>query len=295
MDRRQNAVGTDRLPVAGATSAVSPNPGLVAVPVVPLTVLRLEDVNYSYPNGPLVLHDLNLSIDAGKVIGLVGPSGCGKSTILGILAGFVTPDSGRVHRHARLHSASGRKLKKRALTMVFQDDTVLPWKTVAANVAFGMRYIDISPREREKRVSELLRLARIGEFKDRYPYQLSGGQRRRLQFLMSVAPGPQVLLLDEPFSALDEPTRLGVHKDVLNVIRELEMTVVIVTHDLGEAVSLSDEVHLLTRRPAGISCTYQTPFPRERDVFALRETREYLNLYRQVWHDLRQQISDIGE
>jgi NitT/TauT family transport system ATP-binding protein len=262
--------------VATATGPSSDGPVLLA----------LRDVSYSYATGPEVMHEFTLSIPRGDVVALVGPSGCGKSTILGMLAGFLQPTHGSIARSSELLAPGARPL-----TMVFQDDTVLPWKTVAGNLRFGMRYVSITKSDRERRIDDLLGLARLSDVKDRYPYQLSGGQRRRVAFLTAVAPNPRVLLLDEPFAALDEPTRLSVHRDVLVVIRELGMTVVLVTHDLAEAVTLSSNLHVLTARPTTIARTYRTPFPLDRDVFTLRETPGYLSMYKDVWHELRAQIT----
>jgi ABC-type nitrate/sulfonate/bicarbonate transport system ATPase subunit len=176
------------------------------------------------------------------------------------------------------------------LGMVFQKDTVLPWLTVAQNVAFGLRNLSLDKDEVKARVDHLLNLVGLADAANTHPNMLSGGMRRRVAFLTAVAARPRVLLLDEPFSSLDEPTRVAIHRDVLGIVREFGMTVVLVTHDLGEAISLSDYVHILTRRPTRVATTLRIPFGPDRDVLTLRETEEYQQLYRNLWRELRLQL-----
>lgn len=255
------------------------------------------DLRFGYSDGGSVLDGITLSIRKGEKISVVGPSGCGKSTLLALVAGLAEPTGGRL----AVRTEPGRH----NLAMLFQKDTVWPWLTVEQNIALFARFArfrkpaGISWRQRRDalhnpavraRVDELLALVHLGEFARRYPYQLSGGQLRRLAFLASVAPNPQILLLDEPFSALDEPTRVGIHQDVFDVLRTMNTTVILVTHDLAEAVALSDRVFILTQRPAQIAEEFEVPFGDERRMFELRETQTFLNLYGRLWHSLRTQI-----
>ncbi len=252
-------------------------------------LLRLRDIGFRYPRGVQALSGLDLSVAPGTVAAVVGPSGCGKSTLLAVIAGLSQPGSGQVAWNPE-HLSDVDGVHRRKLAIVFQKSTVLPWLTVEKNVAFGLRYLDIDREVARARVERLIRMCGLWDFRQAYPNQLSGGMRRRVAFLTGVAPFPKVLLLDEPFSALDEPTRLKIHQDVLRIVRELEMTVVLVTHDLGEAISIGDEVHVLSNRPSHVASRHVVPFGLERDVFELRETAEYHNLYRVLWHDLRAQI-----
>jgi NitT/TauT family transport system ATP-binding protein len=232
---------------------------------------------------------VSLTIGRGQIVSVVGPSGCGKSTLLSLIAGLREPTQGAV----RWHNSAGDEpdaRSSRLFTMVFQKDTLLPWLSVRSNVAFGLRYVEMSDSARKERLSWLLELGGLTEFAQAYPYQLSGGMRRRVAFLAAIAPLPKVLLLDEPFSALDEPTRVELHNRILAIVYELGMSVFLATHDLGEAVSLSDEVHILTRRPARVADTHLVGFGHDRDVLAIRETEEYLGLYRELWSGLRRQI-----
>jgi ABC-type nitrate/sulfonate/bicarbonate transport system ATPase subunit len=179
--------------------------------------------------------------------------------------------------------------------LVFQRDTVLPWRTVEQNISLGLDFLSISKAEKEERISSLLRLVRMEDFRKAYPNQLSGGMRRRVALLTGVAPLPHLLMLDEPFAALDEPTRVGVHEDLLDVIYRLGLAVILVTHDLAEAITLADRVIVTTKRPAAVARVLETKLGRSRDVRKVRETPEYQRLYAETWHELWQQTGDTTQ
>jgi NitT/TauT family transport system ATP-binding protein len=246
----------------------------------------LTDVGFTYPTGTVALAGLSLAIPAGKVTGIVGPSGCGKSTMLQLLSRLAQPTEGTVELMVDRSSA------RHDVAMVFQQDTLLPWLTVAQNV--GLYYRFHRPKNRQqvdREIAELLKMADIHQFADAYPNQLSGGMRRRAIFLAGVAAKPQLLLLDEPFSSVDEPTRVGIHQSVLEIVHQLEITAVLVTHDLAEAISLSDQVVIFSARPGRIFSIHEIPFGDERDVLALRDDPQFLTLYGKLWHDLSEQIA----
>jgi NitT/TauT family transport system ATP-binding protein len=262
-------------------------------------ILRLSDVHFSYPDGTPVINGLSLAVPRGAIVGIVGPSGCGKSTLLNLLAGIARPTAGRIERDF----VPGTH----PISMVFQKDTVLPWLTVAENVTFYARFKThgvkrglikrlTSRRSRggagvlEPDVADLLRFIGLLDRADAYPYQLSGGMRRRLAFLTAVAAKPQVLLLDEPFSSVDEPTRIGIHQDVFRIARSMQMTAILVTHDLAEAISLCDQVLILSSRPTSVVRNEAMPFGDDRQMFELRETPEFLEAYANLWHALTAQI-----
>lgn len=245
--------------------------------------IAMRSVEFSYPNGLQALHDFSLDIPRGWIVGIVGPSGCGKSTLLSLLAGFNKPSSGEILQ-TRFDP------NRHPLAMVFQKDTLLPWLTVAENVQLYSRFRRAERRSVKARVGELIKLAGLDGFERAYPYQLSGGMRRRVAFLAAVTAMPETLLLDEPFSSLDEPTRVGIHQDVLRIIRGINMTVVLVTHDLAEAISLCDEVVIVTRRPGRVASRQSVPFGRERNVLELRQRSDFLDLYGVLWHALSEQI-----
>ncbi|HEV7679855.1 MAG TPA: ABC transporter ATP-binding protein [Candidatus Dormibacteraeota bacterium] len=252
------------------------------------TGVRIEGVGYEYPTGVLALSDLDLSIPTGSSVAVVGPSGCGKSTLLQLLAGLRAPTSGHIDWPAFPPGVH-------PMTVVFQTDTLLPWLTAEENVGLyfkvGRAGRRVGRAAARARVDALLKMVGLQDFARAYPYQLSGGMRRRIAFLTAVAPQPAVLLLDEPFSSLDEPTRVTIHQDVLRIMSELDMTVVLVTHDLAEAITLCDDVVILTARPGRVLNRHRVPFDRTgRNAIELRHSREFLDLYALLWEELGSQI-----
>jgi NitT/TauT family transport system ATP-binding protein len=250
-------------------------------------LLALRGVGYAYESGVKALDTIDVDLDAGSVTAVIGPSGCGKSTILAILAGLRKPLHGIVEWS---EGGKGDRGNGPRLTLMFQKDTLLPWLTVEDNVGFGLRYVrDLDKQEARSRIERLLGMAGLSHARKMYPYQLSGGMRRRVALLMVVAPYPKVLLLDEPFSSLDEPSRVSIHADLLSIVHELGITAVIVTHDLGEALSLSDRIVVLSKGPATVVKTREVPFGSSRDVFHLREDADYQELYAELWAELSAQ------
>jgi NitT/TauT family transport system ATP-binding protein len=244
-------------------------------------LLQLKDVEFSYPDGLQAVAGISLDIAPGEVVAIVGPSGCGKSTLLSMIAGLTHATSGSV-TWGETGSDSG-DLSEHQLSLLFQRDTVLPWRTVERNVAFGLENLKVPKPERKKRVDELLAVSGLQDFRKSYPRALSGGMRRRLALLMVMAVRPALLLLDEPFAAVDEPTRVGLLDYVLKIIYEYGSSAILVTHDLGEAISLGDVVVVLSSRPARILSTYRIPFGHERDVYTIRLTEEFQVAYQHLW------------
>ena len=246
--------------------------------------VTVDHVTFQYFSGLTAIQDINLSIPKGSSLGIVGPSGCGKSTLLQILAGTFKPTSGSV-------TWPSVTTETHPQTMVFQSDTLLPWLTAAQNAALYYRLHRIPHKDYRERVDHLLDMVGLRGFENSYPYQLSGGMKRRVALLAAVAPNPATLLLDEPFSALDEPTRVAIHQDVLRIMNEARMTVVLVTHDLAEAISLCDEVVILSAGPGKVVSRHKISFPRDRrNPFELRQSKEFLDLYGTLWHELSEQI-----
>ncbi|MTD52923.1 ABC transporter ATP-binding protein [Amycolatopsis pithecellobii] len=255
--------------------------------------VEFRNVSYRYPSGLQVIADLNLSVCRGESVGIVGPSGCGKSTLLSLIAGLAEAQAGDVEV---VPDQSGRHL----LSMMFQKDTVLPWLTVEQNIRLHYSFKKgrarggqgrAARRATDEKIRELISMVHLGGFEQAYPYQLSGGMRRRVAVLASVAAFPQVLLLDEPFSAIDEPTRVTIHQDVFTIVRELGITTVLVTHDLAEAASMCDKVYILGPRPTFVFSEHEVPFGTGRDMMSLRETPAFLDLYSRLWRDLHLQIN----
>ena len=257
----------------------------LAAPTTAASAAVFADVGFTYPTGTVALAGLDLIIPSGRVTGIVGPSGCGKTTVLKLLARLAVPTAGRV---ALMVDASE---DRHDVAMVFQKDTLLPWLTVTENVGLYYRFHRPANRQQvKKEIQELLAMVGLEQFANAYPSELSGGMLRRVAFLAAVAPRPQLLLLDEAFSSLDEPTRVLIHQEVLRIVRHLGMTMVLVTHDLGEAISLSDQVVILSARPGHVTSVYEMPFGDDRNVLELRDQPQFLRLYGQLWHDLSKEI-----
>jgi len=250
-------------------------------------VVALDDVTYGYPGGPNVIEGLSLGLAPGEIVCVVGPSGCGKTTLLTMLAGLAKPRSGAVR-----WSPDPAKPARHPLTMMFQKDTLLPWMTTEDNISLHFRLSGTQLRRADKagRIADLVELAGLKGAEKKYPYQLSGGMRRRVAFLAAVASRPRVLLLDEPFSALDEPTRIAIHQDIFDIVKSQGISVVLVTHDIGEAVSLADRIIVLTARPGTIYATHHTPFGEQRDITRIRQHPDFLSLYARLWEQLEVQV-----
>ena len=211
--------------------------------------LQLEKVSHSFGQVS-VLHDLSLVVNHGEVVVLVGPSGCGKSTILNVLSGHIIPLSGLVRREGVIRT-------------IHQQDGLFPWLTVSENIAMGLRSMENTSHS-EKEVSELIGLVRLEGFGHHYPHQLSGGMRQRVELARVLAGDSDILLMDEPFSALDYQSRLRMRRELIRLLQLRPRTVVFVTHDIEEAAQLADRVLVLSGRPATISCELliDAPHPR---------------------------------
>lgn len=219
----------------------------------------------------------------GEFVAIVGPSGCGKSTFLHIVAGFTDATKGQV-------ILSEEASQRGKLGYIFQKDTVLPWYTVRRNIGLALSFLGRSQAEIRRRVDELLELAKLEQFAESYPHQLSGGMRRRVALLMGLANEPAVLMLDEPFSALDTHTKTHLHKELLEIARKLNQTVLMVTHDLDEAVTLADRVLVLGARPSTVLLDEKIDIAHPRDVFAVRQTDAFNHHYGRIWTVLGEQF-----
>jgi ABC-type nitrate/sulfonate/bicarbonate transport system ATPase subunit len=213
--------------------------------------LRLEGVSHSFGSVE-VLRDLNLEVRTGEFLVLVGPSGCGKTTLLNLLAGALPPARGRVLR-------SGKTRR------VYQQDGLYPWLTAEQNIALGLREVP-QEAERQRQLADLLELIHLTGFSGHYPHQLSGGMRQRVELARALAGDSDILLMDEPFSALDYQTRLRMRRELVRMLDERPRTVVFVTHDIEEAAQLADRVLVLSQRPSRISRELAIELPRPRQL-----------------------------
>ncbi|MFD1332283.1 ABC transporter ATP-binding protein [Methylopila musalis] len=234
------------------------------------SAVRVQSVSKWFPQRDgeslHVLQSVDLEVEERSVVAIVGASGCGKSTLLNIIAGLVPPDRGEVF----LNGTPSKAFRDwRTLTYMFQDDRLLPWRTAAQNVAFGLEAAGAPAAERKTRVAETLALVGLSDFADAYPHELSGGMRSRVALARSLVTRPSILLMDEPFSKLDPSIRSQMHDEVLRVAGLMGMTIVFVTHDVEEAVVLADKVVTLRPRPGRVRETQVIELPHPRDPLSL--------------------------
>jgi NitT/TauT family transport system ATP-binding protein len=225
------------------------------------------------------LADVSFSVEEGRFVTLVGPSGCGKSTLLQILAGLIAATSGQVLIEGKRISAPIPD----KIGMVFQDPTLLPWKTVLANVEFPLDLRGVDRTLRRSRCSALLELVGLSEFADHYPHELSGGMRQRVAIARGLAQDPRLILMDEPFAALDEQTRTRMGHDLLDIWQKTGKTVFFITHSLTEAIYLSDVVLVMSPRPGRIIETIAIDFPRPRELDMIG-SEAFGRIRNRIWH-----------
>ena len=230
---------------------------------------------------------VSFSIAAEEFVSLLGPSGCGKSTVLNIIANLLAATSGSV-------SIDGTPLQPEtfssAVGYVFQKDTLFPWRNVAENVGYGLEIAGLPVAERRDRVRDALERVGLDEFANHYPAALSGGMRQRVSLMRTLITRPGILLMDEPFAALDTHTKLDMHQVLLELWEQEKQSVLFVTHDLAEALTLSDRIILMAARPGRVKSCYEVPFARPRDAVALRSTAEYADLFARIWNDLGEEF-----
>lgn len=252
-------------------------------------MITLDKVGKAYQSRQGTTHavgEVSLTINEGEFVSIVGPSGCGKSTLLNMIAGFLQPTTGTILVDGRVVDGQVPP----ALGYIFQKDTLLPWFSVKKNVALGLKFQGVPADRIAKRVAELLELGHLSAFADAFPHQLSGGMRRRVALLMSLAVEPRILLLDEPFGALDTHTKTHLHRELMEIWRKLGQTIVMVTHDLDEAILLSDRVVVLSGPPSRVLLDERIQIPHPRDVFTLRETPQFVSHVQSLWSVLGQQF-----
>lgn len=248
-------------------------------------ILKIKEVTKKYQakNGELeAIKNISLDVKQGEFISIIGPSGCGKSTLLSIIAGLEEKTSGEIWVEDNKIDGISDKIG-----YMLQKDSLLGWRTIYNNVLFGLEVSGKKNEENKAYVDMLLKKYNLYEFKDKLPSQLSGGMRQRASLIRTLAVKPKILLLDEAFSALDYQTRLMVTKDVYDILKNENMTMLMVTHDISEAISMGDRVVVLTNRPTTVKCIHTIDFEMEpRDPLNCRKSPKFSEYFDCLWKEL---------
>src|SRR6185503_10207903 len=231
------------------------------------------------------LESVSFAVKKGEFVALIGPSGCGKSTLFNIIGGLIDGYSGRV-----LVDGEPIAGAHRAIGMVFQEESTFPWRTTLDNIAFPLEVAGVRKAEREARARDLVKLVGLEGFEARYPAELSGGMRQRTALARTLAFQPKILLMDEPFAALDEQTRLLLGDKLLQIQQELQQTTLLITHNIAEAVQLADRVVVMSFRPGRVKRIFEIDLPRPRDS-AIVSSAAFGQYVAQIWNDLREEAS----
>jgi NitT/TauT family transport system ATP-binding protein len=269
--------------VSGALAAASraePRP-------VGEVLVEVRGVSMVYPGGVEALAGIDAGFPRGQLTTLLGPSGCGKTTLLKIIAGLIEPTGGEILIDRQpVHGAGPER------AFVFQDFALMPWATVLRNVAFGLELRGVPRKEREEVARRCIREVRLSGFEDSYPHQLSGGMRQRVGLARALAVDADILLMDEPFASVDEQTRRKFQEDLLALLEIEKKTVIFVTHSIEEAVYVSDQIVLLSRRPSRVSKVVRPGLERSGDFERVRREQAYLDCVEEIWNVLKRYLED---
>jgi NitT/TauT family transport system ATP-binding protein len=261
---------------------------LTPAPTAAHPAIRIRDLTKTF--GPfLALDKVSLDIARGEFFVVVGPSGCGKTTLLRILAGLTTPSAGTIDIHKP--EDSNRPLN----SMVFQGDSIFPWMTVWENAAYGLRMRNAPRAVIDEVVGHYLDRTGLTKVARSYPHQLSGGMRQRVSIARAFANDPEILLMDEPFSALDAQNKLLLQEELLRIWEEHKKTVLFITHSVDEAVILGDRIMVMTAHPGRVKTIVPVTLPRPRNVFELQREPEFGRLVHQIWTSLRDEVQRSRE
>lgn len=231
------------------------------------------------------LRDFSLTVRRGEFVAIVGPTGCGKSTTLNLITGMTKPNSGQVSVMGKPVSGTDPRIG-----FVFQTDALFPWRSVLRNVAAGPLFRGVARETAHATAREWIARVGLVGFENHYPHQLSGGMRKRVTLAQTFINDPAILLMDEPFSALDVQTRIVMQDELLAIWSKSNASVVFVTHDLEEAIALADRVYVLTAAPATVKSVYDVALPRPRITSEIRYQPEFIEISRRIWEDLRDEV-----
>jgi NitT/TauT family transport system ATP-binding protein len=254
-----------------------------------MAILTLRNVSKFFgdaDNGSeqvVAINDVSLDVNAGEFFSIIGPSGCGKSTLLRIIGGLLAASSGEL-------TVGSDKVNGPHpwLGMVFQEESTFPWRTTLGNVEFGLEMRGVSQDQRRQKSREMIRLVGLSGFEERYPSELSGGMKQRVAIARALVLEPKILLMDEPFGALDEQTRIILGEELLRIRDQLKQTIILVTHNINESVQLSDRVMIMTARPGRVKEVVPIDLPHPRDSTIIASDR-FGKLVGQVWGALREE------
>ena len=250
------------------------------------TIVEARGVGKSYDGAVEALKDVNLMLPHGRLSTLLGPSGCGKTTLLKIIAGLIPPSSGEVWVKGKKVEGPG---PERAF--VFQDFALLPWANVLRNVAFGLELRGVPKEQRSEIARRQIAEAGLSDFESSYPHQLSGGMKQRVGLARALAVDADIILMDEPFSSVDEQTRRKFQEELLDLLRHKQKTVIFVTHSIEEAAYLSDQIVLLSPRPGTVSKIIQPNIERAgRNPDEIRRDKNYLDVVEEIWQILKHYV-----
>ena len=247
-------------------------------------ILRLENISLAYQTETdeiRALSSISFSVEKGEFVAIIGPSGCGKTSILSIIAGLLKPSGGKV-------TLCGEEIKKgkNSIGYMLQKDELFPWRTIEENAYLPLEVKKLKSADEKKKVNRLLEKYGLWEFRKKYPSQLSGGMRQRAALIRTMASSPDLLLLDEPFSALDYQTRLSVCDDLYEIIKNEKKTTLLVTHDISEALSTADRIIVLTKRPSKILNIHMIDLDKSVSPLKRREDSHFSKWFERLWREL---------
>ncbi len=234
----------------------------------------------------LALDTLNLALDEGEFVTVVGPSGCGKSTLLNLVVGLLPPSAGQILFRGRAVDGINPEIG-----YVTQKDNLLPWRTLIQNVELALEIRGIEKSARRRRAEELIGRVGLNGFEEHYPHELSGGMRQRANIIRTLIYDPELILMDEPFGPLDAQTRIVLQEQLLKLWFASRKTILFITHDLVEAITLADRVIVMTSRPGRVKHVAAVPIPRPRDVYEIHTSREFREVYDTLWRELRPEVN----
>lgn len=256
--------------------------------------LQANNISHYYQskNDKLVhaIDDINLSVNEGEFLAIVGSSGCGKSTLLNIMSGILKPTKGNV-----LINDQPVNFSKHKIGYISQTDTLLPWRTIIDNVAIGLEVKGTSKVKRYEVAKRLMETSGLEGFENKYPYELSGGMRKRAIIIRALATDPEIIFMDEPFGPLDVFTKELLQSEVLKIWNQRKNTIIYITHDIAEAITLADRIILMSYRPSNIKEQYEINIERPRDIQKLKHNKRFIEVEKRIWEDIKNEVIKARE